>query len=131
MTLPLRVLQDLQLLGAGVAGLECEGRHRRELHAAVQVPEAGLHQLLARHQLDAVVEDAVHGEADHVLEGDGGGALLERRHALVEREDGEHDPVHLAGDGAPELPLVHDPGVDQGLAEAPLALASSGASRPR
>ena len=122
--LALGVLQDLQLVRAGVAGLEREGRDGRKLHPAVEVAEAHLHQRLARHQLDAVVEDAVHGEADHVFEGNGRCALVEGGHAVRERKDGEDDPVHLAGDGAPELGLVHDAGVDERFPEPPLALAA-------
>ena len=50
--------------------------------------------------------------------------LVEGGHAVREREDGEDDAVHLAGDGAPQLRLVHDAGLDQRLAEPALALAA-------
>ena len=49
------------------------------------------------------------------------GALLERGHAVGELEERDHDAVHLAGDRAAQLVLVEHAGLDEGLAEPPLA----------
>ncbi len=122
--LALRVLEDVPLLLRGLLRIECKRGHRRDLHAAVELAEAGQHDRLAGHGLDPVVEEPVHGKADHVLERDGRAPLVEGRDAVLHRKNGEHDAVHLPRDGSAQLRLVHDPGLDQRLPEPPLALAA-------
>src|SRR5262249_43990799 len=118
-----RDLEDVLLLPRAVLGVEGERGRRSEDHRPVEVAEAGEDQLTVLHEADPLVHEVVMGEAHHVLEGDDALALLEGGRALPELEQRQRDAPYLAGDRAPELVLVHHPGRDQGLAEAPLALA--------
>ena len=59
----------------------------------------------------------MHREAHHELEGNDALALLEDCNPLGPLEEGEDDAAYLSGHGAPQLGLVHDAGLDEGLAE--------------
>src|SRR6266540_112258 len=115
-------LQDLLLLG-GAPPFEGEGRQGGDGHAAVEVPQAGQDELRAGHGLDAVVEQLVDREADHVLEGDRAAALLEGGHPLGHLEEAQSDAPDLAGHRSPQLVLVHHPGLHERVPEALLVLA--------
>ena len=115
---PLGEVEDLQLLRRSAPRLVGEGGDLRQHDPAVEVPEALQEEVLVLHAADAVVEEAVHGEADHVLEGDGAGPLLEERGPVGELEEGERHAPDLARDGGAHLVAVHDPGLHEGLAEA-------------